>query len=76
MSAWTPTVFLDPASREPLYLQIAQALMHEIHRGHLKPGDGLPGEEAPARPMGFTNYAEPVREEVALRMRQALPGAP
>ncbi len=43
MSTWTPTVFLDPASREPVYLQIAHALMHEIHRGRLKPGDGLPG---------------------------------
>ena len=52
MSAWTPTVFLDPASREPVYLQIAHALMHEIHRGRLKPGDGLPGYRSLAAQLG------------------------
>jgi len=45
-------VFLDPASQEPVYLQIAHALMHEIHRGRLKPGDGLPGYRTLAAQLG------------------------
>jgi GntR family transcriptional regulator/MocR family aminotransferase len=52
MNGWTPTVFLDAASQEPVYLQIAHALMHEIHRGRLKPGDGLPGYRALAAQLG------------------------
>ena len=52
MSAWTPTVFLDPTSTEPVYLQIAQALMREIHRGRLRPGDGLPGYRSLAAQLG------------------------
>lgn len=43
MSGWTPNVFLDPASREPIYLQITRALVEEIRRGRFKPGDPLPG---------------------------------
>lgn len=43
LSARTPTVFLDPQSREPVYLQIAHSLMREIHRGRLRSGDSLPG---------------------------------
>ena len=43
MSAWSLAVFLDQKSGEPVYLQIAHALMREIHRGRLKPGDALPG---------------------------------
>ncbi len=46
MNGWTPTVFLDPTSQEPVYLQIAHALMQEIHRGRLRPGDSLPGYRA------------------------------
>lgn len=46
MSGWTPAVYLDTESSEPVYLQIAHALMHEIHRGRLKPGDSLPGYRA------------------------------
>jgi len=52
VNGWTPTVFLDSASREPIYLQIAHALMHEIHRGRLKPGDVLPGHRALAAQLG------------------------
>jgi GntR family transcriptional regulator/MocR family aminotransferase len=52
VNGWTPTVFLDPASLEPVYLQIAHALMHEIHRGRLKPGDGLPGYRTLAAQLG------------------------
>jgi GntR family transcriptional regulator/MocR family aminotransferase len=52
LAGWTPTVFLDPASREPVYLQIAHALMREIHRGRLNPGDSLPGHRALAAQLG------------------------
>lgn len=52
MGNWTPTVFLDPASKEPVYLQIAHALMHEIHRSRLGPGDGLPGHRTLAAQLG------------------------
>ncbi|HJW72448.1 MAG TPA: PLP-dependent aminotransferase family protein [Geothrix sp.] len=36
-------ISLDPASGESLFLQVAHALMRDIHRGRLKPGDPLPG---------------------------------
>ena len=54
MNGWTPTVFLDSASREPIYLQIAHSLMPEIHRGRLKPGDSLFFDaDAPHGPEGL-----------------------
>ncbi len=34
---------LDAESHEPLFVRIATALMNEIRRGRLRPGDGLPG---------------------------------
>lgn len=43
MRRHSPTVRLDPASRSPAYLQIAAALVQEIRRGRLAPGDLLPG---------------------------------
>ena len=54
LSARTPTVFLDPKSREPLYLQIANSLMQEIHRGRLHPGDALPGYRTLGERMGVS----------------------
>ncbi len=54
MTGWTLSVFLDPASREPVYLQIAHALMHEIHRGRLRPGDSLPGQRTLAAQLGVS----------------------
>ncbi len=54
MRAFTPTIFLDPASRQPTYLQIAQALMAEIHRGRFQPGDRLPGYRALAEQLGVS----------------------
>jgi GntR family transcriptional regulator/MocR family aminotransferase len=49
-----PTIFLDPASRRPAYLQIAQALMSEIHTGRFHPGDRLPGYRALAEQLGVS----------------------
>jgi GntR family transcriptional regulator/MocR family aminotransferase len=43
VSSWTPKLFLDPQGREPVYLQIARALIEEIRRGRFGPGDPLPG---------------------------------
>ena len=43
LGPWTPNLFLDPRSREPIYLQIARALVGEIKRGRFRPGDDLPG---------------------------------
>jgi GntR family transcriptional regulator / MocR family aminotransferase len=54
MRATAPTIFLDPASRKPAYLQIAEALMAEIHRGRFRPGDWLPEYRAPAEQLGVS----------------------
>jgi len=43
LSNWTRNLFLAPGTREPVYLQIARALIEEIRRGRFKPGDPLPG---------------------------------
>lgn len=43
MGSWDLRIALDPESGEPLFLQAAHALMRDIHRGRLKPGDPLPG---------------------------------
>lgn len=52
--AWKPTLFLDPASTEPLYLQVAHALMREIGRGRLRPGDPLPGYRTLGEQLGLS----------------------
>ncbi len=54
LSARTPAVFLDPLSREPVYLQIAHSLKQEIHRGRLHPGDALPGYRLLGEQMGVS----------------------
>lgn len=50
----TPTIRLDPTSRSPVYLQIASALMAEIHRGRFLPGDRLPGYRTLAESLGVS----------------------
>jgi GntR family transcriptional regulator / MocR family aminotransferase len=54
VSDWTPSVFLDSRSDEPVYLQIAHALMREIHRGRFQPGDALPGYRRLAEQLGVS----------------------
>lgn len=54
MAEWTPAVFLDPRSKDPVYLQIAHALMKEIHRGRFRPGDSLPGYRTLAEQLGVS----------------------
>lgn len=43
MASWDFRPVLDLRRDELLYLQIAHALMADIHRGRLRPGDALPG---------------------------------
>src|SRR6185295_3312212 len=43
---------LDRTAARPLFLQIARAIVDEICRGRLKPGDGLPGTRTLARALG------------------------
>ena len=52
MSPPIPTIVLDPGSDRPVYLQIAHALMAEIHRGRFQPGDALPGYRTLANELG------------------------
>ncbi len=54
MAEWIPALFLDPRSEEPVYLQIAHALMKEIHRGRFRPGDSLPGYRTLAEQLGVS----------------------
>ena len=54
MAEWVPALFLDPRSRDPVYLQIAHALMKEIHRGRFRPGDSLPGYRTLAEQLGVS----------------------
>jgi GntR family transcriptional regulator/MocR family aminotransferase len=54
MASWKPTIFLSPASEEFVYLQIAHALMREIGRGRLNPGDSLPGYRNLAEQLGVS----------------------
>jgi GntR family transcriptional regulator/MocR family aminotransferase len=54
LAGWTPTVFLDPRSDEPVYLQIAHAVMREIDRGRFRPGDPLPGYRSLAEQLGVS----------------------
>ncbi len=43
---------LDPASTEPVYLQLARAVTEEIRRGRFRPGDPLPGSRSLAEQLG------------------------
>jgi hypothetical protein len=52
VSDWTPSVFLDKGSDEPVYLQIGLALLREIHRGRFHPGDAVRAARLPSRYRG------------------------
>lgn len=52
MAEWKLSLFLDPNSAAPVYLQIARALIAEVQRGRLRPGDPLPGYRALAEQLG------------------------
>ena len=52
MRRWTFPIHLEPASSEPVYLQIARAISGDVRRGRLKPGDPLPGSRTLAATLG------------------------
>ncbi len=52
MAEWKLAFFLDAKSAAPVYLQIAQALISEVQRGRLRPGDPLPGYRSLAEQLG------------------------
>ncbi|WP_434046041.1 MULTISPECIES: PLP-dependent aminotransferase family protein [Sorangium] len=47
--AWELSLAVDPASPQPIFLQIARALSDDIRRGRLRAGAELPGSRALAR---------------------------
>jgi GntR family transcriptional regulator/MocR family aminotransferase len=54
VAEWIASLFLDARSRDPVYLQIAHALMREIDRGRFRPGDPLPGYRTLAEQLGVS----------------------
>jgi len=55
---------LNPLSREPVYLQLANAVRSRIAGGHLRPGDQLPTVRSLARRLGvnFNTVARAYRQ--------------
>lgn len=53
MARWEFAVELERQSGVPLFLQVARAIIHDIRRGRLRPGDPLPGSRTLARSLGI-----------------------
>jgi len=49
MAAWELTFSLEPKETLPVFLQIARAVVEDVRRGRLRPGDELPGSRSLAR---------------------------
>ncbi|MEP6574509.1 MAG: PLP-dependent aminotransferase family protein [Gemmatimonadota bacterium] len=68
MRTWQLTVELHTESGLPLFLQIARAIVGDIRRGRLRPGEALPGSRTLARMVGvhrntvLASYSELVAE--------------
>ena len=43
LRSWSLTLSLQSMSKLPLHIQIAQAIIDDVQKGRLKPGDTLPG---------------------------------
>ncbi|MEY2668784.1 MAG: hypothetical protein RJA59_1422, partial [Pseudomonadota bacterium] len=54
VSRWEPKIFLDPEGDEPIFRQLASALVDEIRRGRFRPGDHLPGYRTVAEQLGIS----------------------
>src|SRR6266540_6662941 len=52
MSTWELTITPASADGLPLFLRIARAVVGDIRRGRLRPGDSLPGSRTLARTLG------------------------
>jgi GntR family transcriptional regulator / MocR family aminotransferase len=52
MARWTIAIQLAPRTDGPLFRQIVSAIVADIRRGRLRPGDRLPGTRTIARALG------------------------
>ena len=52
MRDWKLALTIDPSDRNPRFLQIARALIEDVRRGRLRPGDSLPGSRVLAATVG------------------------
>ncbi|QRO02866.1 PLP-dependent aminotransferase family protein [Archangium violaceum] len=52
LRTWKLTLEVDPSSTVPLFVQVARAVVRDIERGRLSPGDALPGTRALSRSLG------------------------
>lgn len=52
MATWTFHFSVDSSSSTPLFVQIAQAIIADVRRGRLRPGDQLPGTRTLAHSLG------------------------
>src|SRR5262249_20730884 len=52
LRTWELTLALDPGLKIPLFLQLAQAVQHDIRSGRLRPGARLPGSRTLAGELG------------------------
>ncbi|MBK7830601.1 PLP-dependent aminotransferase family protein [Nannocystis sp.] len=52
MLGWEQRFTIEPAGDRPRFVQIAQALVAEVRRGRLRPGDPLPSSRALAQSLG------------------------
>ncbi|WNG58014.1 aminotransferase class I/II-fold pyridoxal phosphate-dependent enzyme [Archangium gephyra] len=53
LRTWKLTLEVDPSSPVPLFVQLARAVIRDIERGRLSPGDALPGTRALAVSLGI-----------------------
>jgi GntR family transcriptional regulator/MocR family aminotransferase len=49
---WLPTVAIDDNDVSPLFARIAKAIVDDVQRGRLRPGDALPGSRTLADSLG------------------------
>jgi GntR family transcriptional regulator/MocR family aminotransferase len=59
---------IRPQGREPVFLALARAIIQEIERGRLKPGDPLPGTRALSRSLGLNrNTVDAAYHELSMQ---------
>jgi GntR family transcriptional regulator/MocR family aminotransferase len=52
MQPWSPEIAVDEDAAQPLFARIASAVVRDIRRGRLRPGDVLPGSRTLALALG------------------------
>ncbi|ATB41241.1 GntR family transcriptional regulator [Cystobacter fuscus] len=53
LRSWKMNLEVDPASNVPLFVQLSRAIVRDVERGRLSPGDALPGTRAMAQRLGI-----------------------